>query len=354
MDRPAVDLRAPDPFNHGVLKPSWVPAEAEWAAALAREYGLPGLDGLWRLRRPEANSANFLLQSGGNRYVLRFWGIRDPLRLTHLEVLRGFAVDNGLPGPRSLVSRRDMVFAEQGGRLITMAPFVEGDYFRGDMGGLVAAATLQASFHAATGHFPLASTLGQGAPHAEEGAPPEAAEQARTGQGAFDREAAAALEECDCWPDVPPDLQALPRQTCHLDWNPQNLLFRPGTPEVTALLDYDFAAVAERALDVALGMHKFARVFGPKTEAGEGEGADMRDRCRAYLESYSAVAKAAGAPSLSREEIDAIPYLIFSQARRNILFILRRHYQEGDGMSDYDLPKQRVLLREALALRDMG
>jgi Ser/Thr protein kinase RdoA (MazF antagonist) len=312
---------------------------------MAKEYQLPEPEGVWRLPRPEATGLAFLLLCGGARYVLRLWRTRDPARIALVEVCKNFAVDHGLPGPVSLKTREDRVFCSRAHRLATVFPHVVGEGFRGDEESLQAAARLQAQFHQVMKIFPLSASLGNGVPPLGSMEAENLMAAMRSGPAPFDREAEEAWQDAASpWPWPEPDYEALPRQAGHFDWSPHNLLFRPGKPEVMALLDYDRVAERERALDLALGMARFSRAFAAKSAGGSNAGSEFRKACRIYLRAYHAC------EPLRREEIAAIPYLLYCQAQRNIRSILDVHYGHGDFSLDSDLGEQRILLREALAV----
>jgi len=85
----------------------------------------------------------------------------------------------------------------------------------------------------------------------------------------------------------------LPRQLCHNDITPANVLVDAG--RVTAMLDFEFAAPAARALDVAMGLRGTMRVWD------NSEPWDIvRHFCRGYARWMP----------LTRQDIDALPWLI--------------------------------------------
>jgi len=67
----------------------------------------------------------------------------------------------------------------------------------------------------------------------------------------------AEAGELEAFVDGP--YSALPQQICHNDMSPANVLVAGG--QVTAVLDWEFATVAARALDVAMGLRLVMQVW---------------------------------------------------------------------------------------------
>jgi Ser/Thr protein kinase RdoA (MazF antagonist) len=124
------------------------------------------------------------------------------------------------------------------------------------------------------------------------------------------------------------------------------VLFDGPEGRVVALLDLDLVRVAERARDVAIAMLKHARVYGRRTERGHDAGTPLSERAIAFVETYHHL------EPLTAAERRAIPFLAFDEARRRVLYILGRHYDEGDDSSDFDLSKQVAQMEEALRLHE--
>jgi Ser/Thr protein kinase RdoA (MazF antagonist) len=105
----------------------------------------------------------------------------------------------------------------------------------------------------------------------------------------------------------------LPWQMCHNDVAPANILV--DIDRVTAILDFEFAAPAARALDVAMGLRMTMRVW----EHPE-PWAVVRHFCRGYTRWLS----------LSEAEIQALPWLIRLRGAITVLWWLGRRDVQCD------------------------
>ena len=87
---------------------------------------------------------------------------------------------------------------------------------------------------------------------------------------------------------------SLPQQLCHNDFAPSNLLMRDG--RVAAILDFEFACPAARALDVAMALRMIMQLDSNPTNPW----AVAEQFCRSYAEWIT----------LTPQEITAMPHLI--------------------------------------------
>ncbi len=94
-----------------------------------------------------------------------------------------------------------------------------------------------------------------------------------------------------------------PAQVVHGDWHPGNLLFNQG--QVIAVLDFDAARIAPRALDLANAALQFSMTLHDMPPADWPTGLDL-DRLRAFLRRYDEMEGAV----ISSTELAAVPWLM--------------------------------------------
>lgn len=108
--------------------------------------------------------------------------------------------------------------------------------------------------------------------------------------------------------------QSLPTQLIHGDLHYDNVLVQDG--KVTALLDFEFAAFDWRALEIAIGLSKYA-----------GEEPDAMPYFRDYISGYATTG------ILTKEEAQAVPDLINLRILSNIVYFVGRHIAGEDNIS---------------------
>ena len=106
----------------------------------------------------------------------------------------------------------------------------------------------------------------------------------------------------------------LPVQLIHGDLHYDNVLVQDG--KVTALLDFEFAAYDWRALELAIGLSKYA-----------GEEPDAMPYFDDYIDGYAMTG------ILTRKEAEAIPDLINLRILSNIVYFVGRHLANEDDIS---------------------
>ena len=108
--------------------------------------------------------------------------------------------------------------------------------------------------------------------------------------------------------------QSLPTQLIHGDLHYDNVLVQDG--KVTALLDFEFAAFDWRALEIAIGLSKYA-----------GEEPDAMPYFQDYITGYATTG------ILTKEEAQAVPDLINLRILSNIVYFVGRHIAGEDDIS---------------------
>eukprot|EP00977_Amphora_coffeiformis_P006128 scaffold1325_cov138-Amphora_coffeaeformis.AAC.6 len=108
--------------------------------------------------------------------------------------------------------------------------------------------------------------------------------------------------------------QSLPVQLIHGDLHYDNVLVQHG--KVTALLDFEFSSFDWRALELAIGLSKYA-----------GEEPDAMPYFDDYIDGYATTGK------LTRQEAQAIPDLVNLRILSNIVYFVGRHLAGEDDIS---------------------
>lgn len=108
--------------------------------------------------------------------------------------------------------------------------------------------------------------------------------------------------------------QSLPIQLIHGDLHYDNVLVDQDT--VSALLDFEFASFDWRALELAIGLSKYA-----------GEEPDAMPFFDDYIDGYAMTGK------LTKEEAEAIPDLINLRILSNVVYFVGRHIAGEDNIS---------------------
>jgi len=96
-------------------------------------------------------------------------------------------------------------------------------------------------------------------------------------------------------------IEEWPRQICHADWHPGNMLFRDN--RVVAVIDYDSARLLQRVVDTANGCLQFSILGGDENVSKWPEYLD-ESRFKRFLRGYDEVML------LSQGEIRTIPWLM--------------------------------------------
>ena len=96
-------------------------------------------------------------------------------------------------------------------------------------------------------------------------------------------------------------LESWPRQICHADWHPGNMLFRDN--HVVAVIDYDSARSLQRVIDIANGALQLSIIGGDEDVSKWPDYVD-ESRFKRFLRGYDEVSL------LSQAEIKVTPWLM--------------------------------------------
>lgn len=331
---------------------AWRPLEAHELPGLLADlytaHGWNANDPCAELMRTRANSRIFKVETPEGNRILRVSPFPGRERMRALEHFRHWLREEGIPAllplqpQRKPVRSRDMPWIEVFPEIQDPAPELQAGDKR-----LRSAADRQARFHAAADRYPRGEALGEALAHQthlatfEDGSGWSAV--GREDLSPFGQALRWALETLPTRSVADPSSADVPRLG-HFDWNPGNLLWGEGRLAGPWIIDFDFCGTGSRVLDVALGMHRWSRF----AEAGlEETGRRMSLYLRTYAEAWGALAgtRRVQAPTL-RECLAALE----TQGRRNIAFILEKHYRHADSSSDGDLLRQFEMLHELHAL----
>ncbi len=105
----------------------------------------------------------------------------------------------------------------------------------------------------------------------------------------------------------------LPTQLINADLHTDNVLVDPATQRVTGVLDFEFAAVDWRAMELVVGVSKYCGAQDPKP----------------LLEGYIAGYKEGGG-SFTAAEVQLIPELIILRILNNVVFFVGRYLAKED------------------------
>lgn len=119
-----------------------------------------------------------------------------------------------------------------------------------------------------------------------------------------------------------PQAQALPQVVIHSDYHPGNLRFEGQA--ISGLVDFDWAKLDLRALDVGLALWYFCVSWGPDVDG------ELRlEDARIFLEGYQdQLLPAAGLPALSAAEIRCLPDLISAGNIYVIYWTIRDYFNK--------------------------
>ena len=343
-----VSATNPNPFQYRDSRPTFIEVETLEANRLIQllksHWNTIPTAQILEINRPTAYSRNYRFEVNGSAFFLRESSLITAQAKHALDAFRSFLSERGLPGPNPILTKAGLRFLEDGLTLFSLTREIVGTHYDGRLECLREAGKMLARFHLEAIQFPDVHTIQrtQGAVYDWHlGQWTEIGNRVRHGKSDFDRECRLLLdlvEHLGRFYSEP--LLPLPIQVGHFDWNPHNLIFDPLGFEVRAILDFDLVRESQRARDVAIGIHRFCRVFGNRTERGLKDKGTLAERAQEFLQAYESVS-----PLLS-EELGAMKTLLFHETRRKIEYILAKHYLNGDTSSDFDLEKQATLMLE--------
>ena len=126
-----------------------------------------------------------------------------------------------------------------------------------------------------------------------------------------------------------------PKQICHADWHPGNMLFRDN--RVVAVIDYDSARYLQRVVDIANGALQFSIIGGDEDVSKWPEYLD-ESRFKRFLRGYDEVML------LSEAEIKTIPWLMVEALIAEAVFPIAATGSFGrmEGMSFLNMVQRKI------------
>lgn len=339
----ALSEYAPHPFNHGPGKSKLVDVKSndrKYLEKILKEYWDLSPNEIKAFDRNEAYSRVFKILTDQDSYIISSSEINNVENQEFNEHCIQFARKSGIPTIEVQSAKSGSLHVNIQNKVWSLSRYIEGDHFSGSLTQLESSARMLAKFHQSFEKYNLGAEV-----------------KNRSYQFSWKRlenieklnklDPTEASETITHLIKVIKDKKQLeaqlnlnyPEQACHNDWHPHNILF-DSTDKVAAVLDFDLFDRGKRAYDLALGMHKFSRIFGEQTESKEDIGNTLSRRCTKFITAYQEV------NPLLPEELKALKAFIYDGVRKKVLYIVERHYIHGESSSLFDLDKQLVQLLE--------
>jgi len=293
-------------------------APGEVAVALSH-WDLGVIDSIRELPRGSGALPKLVIRCERGLVLLkrRSGSAAEPKRVAFCHGVQRHLAARGFPVARLIGARRDRAAGVRlGDRVYELFEFVDGKPFDASVEATRAAGETLARMHRLIADFQPEWTpehTGYHDRHAvgvELAALPTALERLRgelspETRDAIERLRAAYLESAKEANDA--GLPSWPRQVIHADWHPGNILYRGSGDDtrVAAVLDFDTARVAPRAVDLAAGALQFSLTRGSEDPASWADSPDI-DRFHAFCAGYDGVEGC----RISLAELRAIPPLM--------------------------------------------
>jgi homoserine kinase type II len=314
--------------------------------------------GPWRSleRLPKGKSRSYLLAAGCGDYVLRCsHRAKTDADMRFEHELTAFLNGNGFPAPQAVAARGGDTHVSLDGELYCLWRFVEGSPFEtGNLDQVREAARAHATYHRLVASFepscppPADMNLLEELRDALDQMPPLEALAARLlDRGQKPQEVSAYLDlvpyMLEKAHDVLAQLETLyagaPVITIHGGCRRGSALFRGN--RLVAMLDFDSARPEVRALDLAIAVHDYAKVYSEADPLNHKVPLDVQVAAR-FLRAYQEV------NPLTDTELDALPALL---AARRLKRFLRKCRKWFDGIRDFSDGDARKLHRETARVR---
>jgi homoserine kinase type II len=313
--------------------------------------------GPWRSleRLPKGKSRSYLLSADNGDYVLRCSHrakTDEGMRFEH--ELTAFLNRKGFPAPQAVPTRSGDTHVSLDGQLYCLWRFVEGSPFQaGNVAQLREAARAHATYHQLVSSFepsrlpPAEMNLLEELGDALREMPPLEALAARLlDRGHEAQEVSAYLDLVPYMLDKAHDALAqlellyasAPLITIHGGCRRGSALFRGN--RLVAMLDFDSARPEVRALDLAIAVHDYAKLYIPDSPNHKVP-LDVQVAA-GFLRAYQEV------NPLTDTELDSLPALL---AARRLKRFLRKCRKWFDGIRDFSDGDARKLHRETARVR---
>jgi homoserine kinase type II len=276
---------------------------------------------------------NLIASTAGGAFFLKGYRYADPAPVAREHRVIAFAASRGVPVAPPLEAPGGATFLRVGGRLWAVFRLIPDRQLTAAQLTVPHAAEMGRTLgriHAALAQFPPLEAarypgrlLWDSDRAAQEMRAYEAAISAFPALTPFDQHALAsfAYRRTILASGVPSPaaFAALPAQMLHGDFHEGNLFFGPSA-RVTAVIDWELAAVGPRALEIIRTLDVALRATGDDRAA--------EARLRAFLHAYTAEAP------LTRDEGQAMPDLYWAH-RVHSLWVYEEHYRKGSARTDH-------------------
>lgn len=322
------------PISSGRGQPTTPGAKRTWAkfdgaelTVVCSHYDIGVIRAVKAYRRGSSRAPKAAIKTSTGLFLLkrRAPGRDNPYRVAFTHAVQLHLARHHYPVPR-LVGTRDEnnSMLQVNGRIYEMFEFVRGEPFDGSGAQAGEAGRALAWFHRLMANHSSRWTAPRGTYHR---APGLDTHFAALGDrlGPESRSVADRLRAC--LSEAAERVEALgaadwPDQIIHADWHPGNLLFHEG--KAVAVLDFDSARLAPRAMDVANGVLQFSVVMegaNPSSWPAEPDKA----RIRRFMSRYEEVDDC----RLSESEIQALPWLMLEALVVESVVPVARHGHFG-------------------------
>lgn len=276
-------------------------------AIVLSHYDLGLIKSIGRVRKGANGHPKLVIRTESGRFLLKRRAVGDDERAQAFQRTQLHLASVGYPVPELIGTRRDSTSVQaQGARIYEMFKFIPGERYANDPEQARSAGYALALFHQHTQSLPACPAgvsfhANTAAVRVIQNLPLKG--DLRETLTATYQEAAAQAEATG--------LAGWPKTLIHGDWHPGNLIFHEHG--VAAVLDLDGMRTALRIEDIASAALHFSMVAPVGTPTDEWPAELDRDRLRALLEGYDALAEQAGMQGLgmlSTAELQALPYLM--------------------------------------------
>lgn len=317
-------------------------------------YDVGAWESLHRL--PKGKSRSYLLTTGRGDYVLRCSHRAKTAQSMRFEhELTAFLSRNGFPAPQAVATRGGDTHAGHDGQLYCLWRFVDGSPFQtGNARQLREAARAHARYHQLVASFEPSCPAPTDISLQEELR--DALIQMPSLDAISDRLLARGEEPTQLseYLELAPYMleraelalaaldrlyAAVPLTTIHGGCRRGSVLFEGD--RLVAMLDFDSARLEVRALDLAIAVHDYAKVYSDADSPDHKVPLDVAVAA-GFLQAYQE------ANPLRSEELEALPALL---AARRLKRFLRKCRKWFDGVRDFSEGDARKLHRETARVR---
>lgn len=288
---------------------------AEELAIVLSHYDLGVITGLREFPRGSHMAAKLIVSTDKGKFLLkrRPKGKDDPYKVAFAHALQLHLAEKNFPLPHLVGTRRENnSMLKIHDVIYEVFEFIEGGPYDNGLLATYQAGKTLGLYHQLVKEYDSAYDPPPGTYHAAKSVHdtiPRMADSLRGRPSTVGRERELAstisqLREVYAMAAGAVNEAGLPRwapQIVHSDWHPGNMIFDKG--HVVAVIDYDAARIAPRAVDIGNGCLQFSLITGGRDPATWSDHTDM-ERARRFLRGYDEMAV------LTHAELKVIPLLM--------------------------------------------